>query len=263
MNNPRNILFEVCCTCLEDAQSALRQGAGRVELCSCLECGGITPTWLHRLAEEPELREPKFGGLSFLDRSHVLIRCRPGDFVYTEPEVEQMCQSIRSCRQAGVKGVVIGALTPEGHPDVAALKHMITEATEPLTAAISTTDDSQPVMRPPLTLVFHRAFDRGAEPLGFLETIIGLGFNALLTSGQGTTAEEGIPLLAQLVRQAAGRIQIMAGKGVTLQNVTKIIRQTRVTAVHMSYRPGIDRVAHRIRSGAPADLHKSPERFPG
>ncbi len=248
MKTPDSILFEVCCTSIEDAQSALSQGAHRVELCSCLECGGITPTWLHRLATDSDLREVKYDNLSFLDRSHVLIRCRAGDFVYTDTEIEEMCESIRFCRQAGVKGVVIGALTPEGRPDVPALKRMIAAATEtaPATTAITT----QRVEFPPLTIVFHRAFDRGTEPLAFLETIIGLGFDALLTSGQGATAEEGIPVLEQLVQQGNGRIQIMAGKGVTLENVDKIIRETKVPAVHLSYRPGIDEIAAQIKSSA-------------
>lgn len=238
MKTPHPILFEVCCTSIEDAQSALSQGAHRTELCSCLECGGITPTWLHRLTTDSDLREVKYDNLSFLNRSHVLIRCRAGDFVYSDTEIEEMCESIRFCRQAGVKGVVIGALTPEGYPDIPALERMITVAT------------TKQVKFPPLTIVFHRAFDRGTEPLAFLETIIGLGFDALLTSGQGATAEEGIPVLDRLVQQAKGRIQIMAGKGVTLENVDKIIRKTNVPAVHLSYRSGIDKIAAQIKSSA-------------
>ena len=260
MKTPHPILFEVCCTSIEDAQSALSQGAHRTELCSCLECGGITPTWLHRLATDPELRKVKYDNLSFLNRSHVLIRCRAGDFVYTDAEIEEMCESIRFCRQAGVKGVVIGALTPEGHPDVPALERMIELATATASAVPAKTTEF--VELPPLTIVFHRAFDRGTEPLAFLETIIDLGFDALLTSGQGATAEEGIPVLDRLVRQANGRIQIMAGKGVTLENVDKIIRKTRVPAVHMSYRPELDKIAAKIKSSAPMGSHKCQGKFP-
>ena len=106
---------------------------------------------------------------------------------------------------------------------------------------------------PALTLVFHRAFDRCTNPMELLEQIIELGFHTLLTSGQGETAEEGIPLLEQLVAQAKGRICIMAGRGVTRQNVARIIRETRVPAVHMSARPGLAQIAQEI--GAVGALH--------
>jgi uncharacterized protein (TIGR02145 family) len=121
-------LFEVCCTTIESAQSALADGAHRVELCSNLESGGLTPIWLTRLRDDSTLRknlQPRQHSMgqgvdflnptnlqnkTFLDRSHVLIRCRPGNFIYTQAEVDAMCASIRLCRQARVKGVVIGAL---------------------------------------------------------------------------------------------------------------------------------------------------------
>ena len=129
-------LFEVCCTTIESAQSALADGAHRVELCSNLESGGLTPIWLTRLRDDSTLRknlQPRQHSMgqgvdflnptnlqnkTFLDRSHVLIRCRPGNFIYTQAEVDAMCASIRLCRQARVKGVVIGALTPECDPDL-------------------------------------------------------------------------------------------------------------------------------------------------
>ncbi|NLA15240.1 MAG: hypothetical protein GX877_01735 [Bacteroidales bacterium] len=190
-----------------------------------------------------------------------------------------MCESIRICRQARAKGIVIGALTREGHLDVPAIKQMIYTATASSDSAIENGDSatassdsitadgnseaakSDPEITegasesaaganarllPPLTLVFHRAFDVCANPQELLEQIIELGFHTVLTSGQGVTAEEGIPLLAQLVKQAQGKIQIMAGRGVTLQNVARIIRETKVPAVHMSERPGLDEIASAI-----------------
>jgi len=255
---------------------------------------------------------------TFLDRSHVLIRCRPGNFIYTQAEVDAMCASIRLCRQARVKGVVIGALTPDGHLDRPAIEQMIHAATGPTPDAATTTSlapapssapapsapsapapsapsalapdttttgpapstpapsaslapapdttttlapapDAAPsapasaLALPALTLVFHRAFDRCTNPMELLEQIIELGFHTLLTSGQGETAEEGIPLLEQLVAQAKGRICIMAGRGVTRQNVARIIRETRVPAVHMSARPGLAQIAQEI--GAVGALH--------
>lgn len=153
-----------------------------------------------------------------------------------------MCQSIRLCRQIGVRGVVIGALTPEGHPDLPALSRMIHAAngpnTTPTTAAATSSGTADTGLGH-MTLVFHRAFDECLDPFGALEQIINLGFSAILTSGQASNAEAGIPMLKQLVERAAGRITIMAGKGVTADNAAKIIRQTDVSAVHLSERPGI------------------------
>ena len=165
-----------------------------------------------------------------------------------------MCESIRLCRQIGVRGVVIGALTSKGDPDLPALSRMIHAATGvsattpgPGPATASTADiaiATNPEPRP-LTLVFHRAFDECRDPFGALEQIINLSFSTILTSGQAPNAEAGIPMLSQLVAKAAGRITIMAGKGVTVDNVTKIIRQTGVPAVHLSERPGIPEVLLR------------------
>ena len=222
----------------------------------------------------------------FLDRTHVLIRCRPGDYCYSQAEVDSMCESIRLCRQVGVHGVVIGALNPEGDLDLPALHHMIeaatglastkttsTTTTSTITSAetgISTTQTATPdgndtknslgpvdcfsakdpnhaaTQPQPMTLVFHRAFDVCRNPFVALEQIIKLGFSTILTSGQSPNAEAGIPMLSQLVDKAAGRITIMAGKGVTVDNVADIIRQTGVPAVHLSERPGIPEILARI-----------------
>ena len=296
------ILLEACCTSIESAQAMLQAGAHRVELCSALECGGLTPVWLSRLRDDPALKEPltvnpiqtapslgnptqttpfsdnplQLSGKSFLDRAHVLIRYRPGNFCYSQAEVDAMCQSIRLCRQVGVRGVVIGALTPDGNPDLPALRQMIRTATgsAPLDSGSAPLDtgsapldsdtaplDSGSAPLPsgreqtsfghatarPLRIVFHRAFDECKYPLETLEILISMGFHTLLTSGQAPTAEEGIPVLKQLVEKAAGRITIMAGKGITLNNVAQIAIQTRVPAIHLSERPGWRRISEILR----------------
>jgi copper homeostasis protein len=282
------ILLEACCTSIESAQAMLQAGAHRVELCSALECGGLTPVWLSRLRDDPALKEPltvnpiqtapslgnptqttpfsdnplQLSGKSFLDRAHVLIRCRPGNFCYSQAEVDAMCQSIRLCRQVGVRGVVIGALTPDGNPDLPALRQMIRTATgsallDSDTAPLDTGSAPLPSGREqtsfghatarPLRIVFHRAFDECKYPLETLEILISMGFHTLLTSGQAPTAEEGIPVLKQLVEKAAGRITIMAGKGITLNNVAQIAIQTRVPAIHLSERPGWRRISEILR----------------
>ena len=282
------ILLEACCTSIESAQAMLQAGAHRVELCSALECGGLTPVWLSRLRDDPALKEPltvnpiqtapslgnptqttpfsdnplQLSGKNFLDRAHVLIRCRPGNFCYSQAEVDTMCQSIRLCRQVGVRGVVIGALTPDGNPDLPALRQMIRTATgsapldsdtapldsgsAPLPSGREQTSFGHATARP-LRIVFHRAFDECKYPLETLEILISMGFHTLLTSGQAPTAEEGIPVLKQLVEKAAGRITIMAGKGITLHNVAQIAIQTRVPAIHLSERPGWRRISEILR----------------
>jgi copper homeostasis protein len=280
------VLLEVCCTSLDSALAMLRAGAHRLEICSDLSCGGLTPAWLSLLhpatfpstpqhtgtvppyqqhtrtyqpIQQPTLQhigtfppDQQHTGISleeFLERTHVLIRCRPGNFCFSHAEVGTMCESIRLCRQIGVRGVVIGALTSEGDPDLPALHLMINAATAPgpgpATASAIGTATATCTSPRPLTLVFHRAFDECRDPLGTLEQIINLGFSTILTSGQAPNAEAGIPMLSQLVDKAAGRITIMAGKGVTVDNVTKIIRQTGVPAVHLSERPGIPEVLLR------------------
>jgi len=292
------ILLEACCTSIESAQAMLQAGAHRVELCSALECGGLTPVWLSRLRDDPALKEPltvnpiqtapslgnptqttpfsdnplQLSGKSFLDRAHVLIRCRPGNFCYSQAEVDAMCQSIRLCRQVGVRGVVIGALTPDGNPDLPALRQMIRTATgsapldsdtapldsgsAPLPSGREQTSFGHATARP-LRIVFHRAFDECKYPLETLEILISMGFHTLLTSGQAPTAEEGIPVLKQLVEKAAGRITIMAGKGITLNNVAQIAIQTRVPAIHLSERPGWRRISEILRQTQQQKIAKS------
>ena len=292
------ILLEACCTSIESAQAMLQAGAHRVELCSALECGGLTPVWLSRLRDDPALKEPltvnpiqtapslgnptqttpfsdnplQLSGKSFLDRAHVLIRCRPGNFCYSQAEVDAMCQSIRLCRQVVVRGVVIGALTPDGNPDLPALRQMIRTATgsapldsdtapldsgsAPLPSGREQTSFGHATARP-LRIVFHRAFDECKYPLETLEILISMGFHTLLTSGQAPTAEEGIPVLKQLVEKAAGRITIMAGKGITLNNVAQIAIQTRVPAIHLSERPGWRRISEILRQTQQQKIAKS------
>ncbi len=199
--------LEVCAGDLASAQAAAQGGAHRIELCSALELDGLTPS--------PALIEAarRIEGL----RLHILIRPREGDFVYSEAETNTMLRDIRLARQLGADGVVIGALTPEGDIDLPSCRRLI-EAAQGL----------------PVT--FHRAFDRARHPLQALEDIIALGCTRLLTSGQASTAEAGIPLLRQLVLQARGRLIVMPGAGVTPANARLILDATGATEIHGSFR---------------------------
>ena len=196
--------IEVCSTSLDDAREAEAGGAIRIELCSAITCGGVTPS--HGLIK------------SVVDTNlnldiNVLIRAREGGFCYTEAEVEAMCQDIEFCREAGVHGVVIGALTDDGDIDMEACQKMVAAAGE-------------------MSITFHRAFDICREPLVALEQIISLGCHRLLTSGQQSSAEQGAEFIAELVKRAAGRIIIMPGAGINPKNIAAIEQKTAATEFH-------------------------------
>ncbi len=198
-------LFEVCTGTLPSVAAAVRGGARRIELCSALPLDGLTPS-IGMLQTVRSL----FPSLTI----HVLIRPREGDFVYTEEEVLAMEHDIHAMLPFA-DGFVCGALTPDGDIDTTTMRRLVGAA------------DGKPV-------TFHRAFDRCRDPFEALEQIISLGCRRILTSGQQPTAEEGIPLLRQLCKQADGRIIIMPGGGINECNVRLIADQTGVTELHGS-----------------------------
>ncbi len=209
-------VLEICAADLASVCAAAEAGADRVELCSALEVGGLTPS---AGLVEAALERARQASLAV----RVLIRPRPGDFCYTANETDLMCRDIAFCARAGVEGVVIGALDAQGNIDDRAIEKMI--------AAWKINSGKWHAHN---SLTFHRAFDRCTDPFDMLERLIALGFDTLLTSGQQLKAEQGIPLLAQLHERAAGRIRIMAGSGVSPQNARAILQQTGVDALHLS-----------------------------
>lgn len=198
--------LEVCCGDLASVQAAKEGGAHRIELCEALELDGLTPS-AALIEKAVQTGVPV----------QVLIRLRAGDFVYTQPEIDEMAASIQQAKSLGVNGVVIGALTPEGHIDKEAIRRLM-ENTEGL------------------SITFHRAFDVCKNPQEALEDIIALGCHRLLTSGQASSAAEGIPMLKELVEQSAGRLIIMPGAGVNPQNALHILNETGATEIHGSLR---------------------------
>ena len=198
--------MEVCCADLLSVKAAIEGGAHRIELCRALEVDGLTPS--------KEMMESAIGlGIPV----QILIRPREGDFVYNEEEVQSMIRDIRLAKQLGANGVVIGALRQDGTIDEETIRRLVDEAKG-------------------LSITFHRAFDVCSQPLEALEKIISLGCNRLLTSGQAASAEEGIPLLKQLVEQSAGRIIIMPGAGVNERNARNILSATGAHEIHGSLR---------------------------
>ena len=128
MENKR--FLECCCTDAAEAVEAMMGGAGRVELCEDLPCGGVTPSRADIEAALKAVNIPV----------NVLIRARGGDFVYDETEIEAMIGSVRMCRELGVNGVVVGALRADGSVDTEAVGRLMAEAQG-------------------LHVTFHRAFD--------------------------------------------------------------------------------------------------------
>ena len=199
--------LEVCAGSLASAKAAAEGGAERIEMCVDLHKDGLSPdSFIISKACQME-------GL----KVHVLVRPREGNFVYSEEEFAEMTDTIIAARTLGADGIVIGALTPEGDVDVPHCRQLIAEAQG-------------------LSVTFHRAFDCCRDPQRALEDIISLGCDRLLTSGQAPTAEAGIPLLRQLVKQAAGRITIMPGAGVNAGNAVRILKETGATEIHSSAR---------------------------
>lgn len=210
--------LEVCCGDLQSVRAAIEGGAHRVELCEALELDGLTPS--------EAMMESAIGmGIPV----QVLIRVREGDFVYNKDEICKMRNDIRLARKLGAAGVVIGALMPDGSIDEEAIRCMMDEAEG-------------------LSVTFHRAFDVCHEPEEALEKIISLGCHRLLTSGQATTAELGIPMLKKLIEQADGRIIIMPGAGVNPQNASRILEETGALEIHGSLRRNGHTSAELVRA---------------
>lgn len=198
------LTYEVCIDSVAGALAAEAGGAHRVELCSALFDGGLTPTF--------GTVERTLARVSTI-RVHPIIRPRGGDFVFDDDEIAAMERDIEAVVAAGVHGVVIGALTPEGDVDVDTCRGLMDRAQG-------------------RSVTFHRAFDMARDPHAALETLIELGVDRVLTSGQEASALEGAPLIGELVRAAGDRITVMPGAGVTARNLDRIRTETGATEYH-------------------------------
>lgn len=195
---------EICTPSRLSAVAAKEGGAERIELCRALECGGLTPSdddieyCVHAL------------GL----RTHVLVRPRAGNFCYSLAELAEMELTIQRCKELGAAAVVIGFLTEDGRVEEELTRRMVKLAT-------------------PMEVTFHRAFDKARQdPLEALQVIADCGCHRLLTSGQASTVLEGAGVIRRLV--GATKVKILAGSGVTPENVKELIEKTGVEEVHGS-----------------------------
>lgn len=204
MNTP---LIEACVDSYASCKAAYLGGADRLELCAHLVIGGTTPSpaLFRQVARDIPVK------------INVLIRPRFGDFLYSEAEMEQMCEEIQTFRDLGANGVVIGALTPDGDLDIQSMRRMMDCAGG-------------------MDVTLHRAFDMTRDPMRTLEDAIQLGCKTILTSGQQKDALTGVELLRELYDRANGRIDIMAGCGVKKWNIQEIHDRAGLVVFHTTGR---------------------------
>lgn len=194
--------LEVCVDSVEGMLAAAGAGADRIELCSALEVGGLTPS-AGQMARATELAVPV----------HALIRSRAGDFCFSPDEVATMVADIGAVRRIGLAGVVIGAAGDDGRLD--------REALAMLRDAAGT-----------MSVTLHRVFDLVPDFAEAVETAVELGCDRILTSGGAVGAPEGAEAIADICNLAAGRIGIMPGAGITSGNVGAFLTKVRVDEVH-------------------------------
>lgn len=225
-----NHKLEICAGDIDSVVAAADGGADRVELCSALSEGGVTPS-IGFIKEA--LRVPGI-------KVHVLIRPRGGDFCYSAREIDTMVDDIIACRTLGVHGVVIGALTTTGEINLDCCQKLIKAADG-------------------MSITFHRAFDLCNDPIKALEQIISLGCNRLLTSGQAESALDGSSLICKLVEIAKKRIIIMPGGGVSPENTESILTATGASEIHASARSTVKSSMTYQRTGVSMGAPNSDE----
>jgi copper homeostasis protein len=199
------VIYEVCVDSVAGIRAARAAGADRVELCGDLLEGGTTPSCgMIRQARS-------IAGIGL----NVMIRPRGGDFLFDDDEFAIMEADVETAKAENADAVVIGLLIAEGTIDVKRTRDLVARAR-------------------PLPVTFHRAFDMTPDPFEALETLVGLGVERVLTSGQEATVLEGLPLIAELVRRAGKRIIVMPGGGITARNAGRIVAAAKPREMHFT-----------------------------
>ena len=200
-----NVLLEICCGSIDDAIEAEKGGADRVELCSALFLGGLTPSLGTIQEAKRRLKIPIM----------VMVRPRAGGFAYSEAELTSMERDVEAAVENGADGVVFGILQSDGGIDIPRcrqIRRLIGKR----------------------QAVFHRAFDVTPDPFEALEQLVDMGITRVLTSGQKESVPEGVELIQKLVERARGRIEILPGGGIQPWNVKEVVEKTHCLQVHMT-----------------------------
>jgi copper homeostasis protein len=197
------LILEVCIDSVKSALAAQEGGAERVELCADLEHGGTTPSidMIRSVRESVSLNV------------HVMIRPRAGDFCYSEAEFEAMKRDVQEAKKLAINGLVFGILTRDRTIDTSRTKLLLE-------------------MARPLPVTFHRAFDETVDLFVALSELTQLGIDRVLTSGGKPSVDAGLETLADLVRKAGSSIKVLAGGGITLENIADVVERTNVDEVH-------------------------------
>jgi copper homeostasis protein len=199
------IRLEIACFDLNSALTAAKANVDRIEFCSDYNLGGITPNKNEFIALKQQTNIPIY----------VMIRPRGGDFVYNNHELEQMVSFIEEFKQLGADGFVFGCLNTENELDIDANKKLL-QACDGL----------------PCT--FHRAIDKTSNIISSLETLIQLGFAAVLSSGGKSQAQEGIDLLKEMQHVANNKLDIVCGGGVRSSNILELKNMFQPNYFHSS-----------------------------
>jgi copper homeostasis protein len=220
----QKIIFELCAESIDACFAARAGGAHRIELCSTLSEGGVTPSYglINKAIQ--------YGGLPV----HILLRPRGGDFVYTDAELDVMREDLAYLRELRVSGVVLGFLDSKNAVDIELTREFFSLAG-------------------PLEVTFNRAFDHAASQEQALEEIIACGCHRVLTSGGQYDVLQGMETLASLVKQAADRIDIAVGGGLRLHNAAEIAHKTGARHFHGSLRRPVTRFLDQSSINAPED----------
>ena len=218
-------ILEVCADSVQSAVAAQEGGADRVELCSALVIGGLSPSaaMFRQVRENTDLK------------IRVLLRPRFGDFCYDEYEFRTLKEEVEQFRGLGADGVVIGILKPDGTLNMEQMEELVKAAKG-------------------IGITMHRAFDVCRDPYEALEQCVSLGIDTILTSGQKSSAWEGRERLSELVRQADGRIDILAGAGIGPESIRELADYTGVCSFHMSGKKVLDSQMEFRRVGVPMGI---------
>lgn len=215
------VQIEICCGSALDALEAQKAGCDRVELCSALALGGLTPSL-------GQVKVAQAAGVSVM----AMLRPRESGFCYTETEFQTILADASAFVEAGVDGIVFGFLREDGRVDTARCQAILAVAGGRET-------------------VFHRAIDVTPNWKSAMDEIMALGITRILTSGQAPNVLDGADTVRQMREYAAGRIQILPGAGIRPHNAAEVLARTGCNQLHFS----LKKTCRDLSTSANPDIH--------